>query len=67
MKYFIVFMVLFSLLGCRSKTKYYTKRTVPASVTNQGEEKEVYRMTEIRELESKKLIERQERIVESYY
>jgi predicted small lipoprotein YifL len=53
MKYFIVFMVLFSLLGCGSKTKYYTKKTVTASVTNQGEEKEVYRMTEIRELETK--------------
>lgn len=29
--------------------------------------KEVYRMNEIRELESKKLVERQERIVENYY
>lgn len=30
-------------------------------------EKEVYRITEIRELETKKLAERQERIVENYY
>lgn len=67
MKYFIVFIMLFSLLGCGAKPKYYTKRTVTASVTNQGEEKEVYRMTEIRELESKKLVERQERIIENYY
>lgn len=44
MKYFIVFMVLFSLLGCGSKTKYYTKKTVTANVTiPNGEEKEVYR------------------------
>lgn len=67
MKYFIVFMVLFSLLGCESKTKYYTRRTVITSVTNKGEKKEVYRMIEIRELETKKLVERQERIIENYY
>lgn len=58
MKYIIIFIILFSLLGCGSKTKYYTKRTVSASVTNQGKEKEVYRMAEIRELETKKLVER---------
>lgn len=34
MKYFIIFIILFSLFGCGSKTKYYTKRTVTASVTN---------------------------------
>ena len=67
MKYIIIFIILFSLFGCGSKPKYYTRRTVTASVTNQGKEKEVYRMTEIRELESKKLVERQERIVENYY
>lgn len=53
MECFILFIILFSLFGCGSKTKYYTKKTVTASVTNQGEEKEVYRMTEIRELETK--------------
>ena len=67
MECFILFIILFSLFGCGSKTKYYTRRTVTASVTTKGEEKEVYRMTEIRELETNKLVERQERIVENYY
>lgn len=67
MKYFIIFIILFSLFGCRSKTKYYTRRIVITSVTNKGEKKEVYRMIEIRELETKKLVERQERIIENYY
>lgn len=44
MKYFIIFIILFSLFGYRSKTKYYTRRTVAANVTiPNGEEKEVYR------------------------
>lgn len=67
MKYIIILVVFLSILACTNQDKYYTKRTVTASVTNKGEEKEVYRMTEIRELESKKLVERQERIVENYY
>ena len=50
-----------------NQNKYYTRRTVTASVTNKGEEKEVYRMNEIRELETNKLVEKQERIVENYY
>lgn len=49
-KYFIVFIILFSLFGYKSKPKYYVRRIVTASVTNNGEEKEIYRMTEIREL-----------------
>ena len=60
----LIFLLLIILLfvSCGSKPKYYTRRTVTANVTMpDGTEKEVYRMTEIRELE------RQERIVENYY
>ena len=68
MKYIAIFIILISLLSCGTKPKHYTRRTVTANVTMpDGTEKEVYRMTEIRELESKKLVERQERIVEKYY
>lgn len=66
-KIIFLLLIIFLFISCGSKPKYYTRRTVTASVTNNGEEKEVYRMTEIRELESKKLIERQEKIVENYY
>lgn len=61
-------LIIFLFISCGGKPKYYTRRTVTANVTmSDGTEKEVYRMTEIRELESKKLVERQERIVENYY
>lgn len=64
--FFLLIILLF--ISCGSKPKYYTRRTVTANVTMpSGEEKEVYKMTEIRELETKKLVERQERIVENYY
>lgn len=63
--FFLLIILLF--ISCESKPKYYTRRTVTASVTNNGEEKEVYRIVEIRELETNKLVERQERIVENYY
>lgn len=61
----LIFLLLFIFLfsNCGNKTKYYTRRTVTASTTTNGEEKEVYRMTEIRELESKKLVEK----IENYY
>lgn len=48
MKYIIILVVFLSILACTNQDKYYTKRTVTASVTNKGEEKEVYRMTEIK-------------------
>ena len=41
MKYFIVFIILLSPFGCGTKPKYYTRRTVTASVTNKREEREV--------------------------
>lgn len=67
-KIIFLLLIIFLFVSCGSKPKYYTRRTVTASVTMpSGEEKEVYRMTEIRELETKKLVERQERIVENYY
>lgn len=66
-KIIFLLLIIFLFISCGSKPKYYTRRTVTASVTNQGEEKEVYRMTEIRELETKKLVERQEKTVENYY
>lgn len=44
MKYFINFVVLFSLFGCGT----YIRRSVTISVTNKEEKKEVYRINEIR-------------------
>lgn len=62
---FLLFVIIL-FTNCYSNKKYYTKRTVTASIINQGEEKEVYKMTEIRDLETKKLVKRQEIIVENY-
>lgn len=62
-KLIFLLSIVFLFLSCGNKQKYYTRRTVTASTTNNREEKEVYRMVEVRELESKKLIEK----IENYY